>query len=61
MTVLGVLGGSGVYDMAELKDANWRRIASPFDETSAEFLFGVLDGLEVVFVPRASEGRTMCR
>ena len=52
MTVLGILGGSGVYDMAGLKNAAWRRIASPFGETSDEFLFGVLDGLDVVFVPR---------
>ena len=56
MTVLGILGGSGVYDMAGLKNAEWRRIASPFGETSDEFLFGVLDGLDVVFVPRHGRG-----
>ena len=56
MTVLGILGGSGVYDMAGLKDAAWRKIASPFGETSDEFLFGVLDGLDVVFVPRHGRG-----
>ena len=49
MTVLGVLGGSGLYEMAGLKNAAWHRIASPFGETSDEFLFGVLDGLDVVF------------
>ena len=43
MTVLGILGGSGVYEIAGLKDAKWRRIASPFGETSDEFLFGTLD------------------
>src|SRR5215203_2320739 len=56
MTVLGILGGSGVYDMDGLKNAAWRRIASPFGETSDEFLFGVLDGLDVVFVPRHGRG-----
>ncbi len=56
MTVLGILGGSGVYDMAGLRNPEWRRIASPFGETSDEFLFGVLDGLEVVFVPRHGRG-----
>ena len=56
MTVLGILGGSGVYEIAGLKDAKWRRIASPFGETSDEFLFGVLDGLDVVFVPRHGRG-----
>jgi len=56
MTVLGILGGSGVYDIAGLEKAEWRRIASPFGETSDEFLFGVLDGLDVVFVPRHGRG-----
>src|SRR4249920_2775794 len=56
MTVLGILGGSGVYEIAGLKDAKWRRIASPFGETSDEFLLGVLDGLDVVFVPRHGRG-----
>jgi len=56
MTVLGILGGSGVYDIAGLEKAEWRRVASPFGETSDEFLFGVLDGLQVVFVPRHGRG-----
>src|SRR5712671_4010970 len=56
MTVLGILGGSGVYDMAGLEKAEWRRIASPFGETSDEFLIGELDGLQVVFVPRHGRG-----
>ena len=56
MTVLGVLGGSGVYEIAGLARATWRRVASPFGETSDEFLFGVLDGLDVVFAPRHGRG-----
>jgi 5'-methylthioadenosine phosphorylase len=56
MTVLGILGGSGLYEMAGLEEATWRRVASPFGETSDEFLFGVLDGLDVVFVPRHGRG-----
>ncbi len=56
MTVLGVLGGSGVYDIAGLKKAEWRRVKSSYGETSDEFLFGVLDGLDVVFAPRHGRG-----
>src|SRR5579883_2079350 len=56
MTVLGILGGSGVYDIAGLEKAEWRRVASPFGETSDAFLFGVLGGQEVVFVPRHGRG-----
>ena len=53
---VGVSGGSGLYEIAGLKNAAWRRVASPFGETSDEFLFGVLDGLDVVFVPRHGRG-----
>ena len=56
MTVLGIMGGSGIYHVAGLKNEQWRRVASPFGETSDEFLFGELDGLEVVFVPRHGRG-----
>ncbi|MBV8187032.1 MAG: S-methyl-5'-thioadenosine phosphorylase [Alphaproteobacteria bacterium] len=56
MTVLGILGGSGLYEMAGLEKATWRRVPSPFGETSDEFLFGVLHGLDVVFVPRHGRG-----
>src|SRR6266853_966765 len=56
MTVLGIIGGSGIYHVAGLKNGQWRRVASPFGETSDEFLFGELDGLHVVFVPRHGRG-----
>jgi 5'-methylthioadenosine phosphorylase len=56
MTVLGIMGGSGLYEIAGLKNATWKRVASPFGLTSDEFLFGTLDGLDVVFVPRHSHG-----
>src|SRR6516225_2000539 len=56
MTVLGIVGGSGLYNMAGLKNEPWRRVASPFGETSDEFLFGELHGLDVVFVPRHGRG-----
>jgi len=42
MTVLGIIGGSGIYHVAGLRNEQWRRVASPFGETSDEFLFGEL-------------------
>jgi len=56
MTVLGIMGGSGLYEIAGLKNAAWKRIHSPFGETSDEFLFGELDGQQLVFVPRHGRG-----
>ncbi len=55
-TVLGIIGGSGVYDMDGLEYARWQAIASPWGEPSDEFLFGVLDGVDVVFLPRHGRG-----
>ena len=56
MTVLGIMGGSGLYEIAGLKNAAWKRIHTPFGETSDEFLFGELDGQQLVFVPRHGRG-----
>jgi 5'-methylthioadenosine phosphorylase len=54
--VLGIIGGSGLYDIEGLTGTHWRRVASPFGETSDEFLFGRLAGRDVVFCPRHGRG-----
>jgi len=54
--VLGIIGGSGVYDIDGLTNKQWRRIESPFGPTSDEFLFGELDGQKLVFLPRHGRG-----
>lgn len=54
--VLGVLGGSGVYDIDGLTDVRWQRIESPFGEASDELLHGELDGQKLVFLPRHGRG-----
>jgi 5'-methylthioadenosine phosphorylase len=53
--VLGVIGGSGVYDMA-MDDSRWVAIGSPWGETSDEFRIGTIHGIEVVFLPRHGRG-----
>ncbi|TNE39584.1 MAG: S-methyl-5'-thioadenosine phosphorylase [Alphaproteobacteria bacterium] len=54
--VIGVIGGSGVYELEGLTDTRWERVESPFGETSDEFLFGRLGGTEMVFLPRHGRG-----
>lgn len=54
--VIGVIGGSGLYDIEGLTDTRWEQVSSPFGETSDEFLFGNLDGQPVVFLPRHGRG-----
>jgi 5'-methylthioadenosine phosphorylase len=57
--VIGIIGGSGLYEIDGLADVAWRRIASPFGETSDEFCFGTLDGQQVVFLPRHGRGHRL--
>jgi 5'-methylthioadenosine phosphorylase len=57
--VIGIIGGSGLYEIDGLTDVAWRRVASPFGETSDEFCFGRLDGQRVVFLPRHGRGHRL--
>lgn len=54
--VIGVIGGSGVYEIDGLADTRWEKVASPFGEPSDELLFGDLDGRPMVFLPRHGRG-----
>jgi len=54
--VLGIIGGSGVYDIEGLTDKRWERVNSPFGEASDELLFGELNGQRMVFLPRHGRG-----
>ena len=54
--VIGVIGGSGVYQIDGLSGARWRRIDSPFGAASDEVLEGTLGGVRMVFLPRHGRG-----
>jgi 5'-methylthioadenosine phosphorylase len=54
--VIGVIGGSGVYDIEGLERAEWRTVDSPFGAPSDELLCGELDGQQMVFLPRHGRG-----
>ena len=54
--VLGIVGGSGVYDIEGLSNKRWQRVASPFGEASDELLLGELNGQQLVFLPRHGRG-----
>ena len=57
--VIGVIGGSGLYQIDGLADVEWRRVDSRFGDTSDEFCFGTLDGQPVVFLPRHGRGHVL--
>lgn len=54
--VVGVLGGSGIYEIDGLDNARWEKIESPFGEPSDELLMGSLEGVSYVFLPRHGRG-----
>jgi 5'-methylthioadenosine phosphorylase len=54
--VIGVIGGSGIYEIEGLENRAWRRVETPFGEPSDELLFGELDGQKLVFLPRHGRG-----
>ena len=53
---IGVIGGSGLYDMADLADREQRRIETPFGDPSAPFIIGTLAGQRIAFLARHGAG-----
>lgn len=58
-TVLGIIGGSGVYDHPGLKNATWTTIESPWGEPSDALNIGELEDQRVVFLPRHGRGHRL--
>jgi 5'-methylthioadenosine phosphorylase len=58
-SVLGIIGGSGVYDLPGLANVVERHIASPWGEPSAALRIGDIAGLPVVFLPRHGKGHRL--
>jgi 5'-methylthioadenosine phosphorylase len=54
--VLGVIGGSGLYEIDGLAKVRWEKISGPWGEPSDELLFGELDSVQLVFLPRHGRG-----
>ncbi|MCP4618635.1 MAG: S-methyl-5'-thioadenosine phosphorylase, partial [Bradyrhizobium sp.] len=57
--VLGIIGGSGIYDLPGLQDVRDEAVASPWGEPSAPLKRGTLAGLPIVFLPRHGKGHVL--
>ena len=55
-SVLGIIGGSGLYDLPGLSNAHWERIDTPWGMPSDRVLFADIDGLPIRFLPRHGRG-----
>jgi len=56
---IGIIGGSGVYDMAEVTDRKQVTITTPFGDPSGPFVLGTLRGKRVAFLPRHGAGHRL--
>ena len=57
--VLGIIGGSGIYDLPGLENAREEAIKSPWGEPSAPVRHGTIAGLPMVFLPRHDKGHRL--
>jgi 5'-methylthioadenosine phosphorylase len=53
---IGIIGGSGLYQMPELKDIEEVKVETPFGNPSDAFIVGTLEGVRVAFLPRHGRG-----
>ncbi len=57
--VLGVIGGSGLYEIEGLTEVQEVRVTTPFGDPSDLFITGQLDGVKMVFLPRHGRGHRL--
>jgi 5'-methylthioadenosine phosphorylase len=58
-TVLGIIGGSGLYQLEGLERARWESVESPFGAPSDALLVGEPGGVELAFLPRHGRGHVL--
>jgi 5'-methylthioadenosine phosphorylase len=56
---IGIIGGSGLYDMAELSDREVRQVTTPFGDPSAPYVIATLRGRRVAFLARHGQGHRL--
>jgi 5'-methylthioadenosine phosphorylase len=56
---IGIIGGSGLYQMPELKDIEEVKVSTPFGDPSDAFITGTLEGVRVAFLPRHGRGHRL--
>lgn len=55
-TKIGIIGGSGLYNIDGLQDATWRSVETPWGAPSDQILTGTFEGVEMAFLPRHGRG-----
>jgi len=55
-TMIGVIGGSGIYEIDGLENASWQTVETPWGKPSDAILTGSLNGVKMAFLPRHGRG-----
>ena len=55
-SVLGIIGGSGFYNLPSIENAHWEKVMTPWGAPSDEILFAEIAGLPIRFLPRHGRG-----
>jgi len=53
---LGIIGGSGLYDIEGIKNLRAKTVTTPFGQPSDKFMVGDLNGKKIAFLPRHARG-----
>jgi len=56
---IGIIGGSGLYDMADLKEVTSVSVETPFGSPSGNYVLGTMAGVRVAFLPRHGSGHRL--
>ena len=54
--VLGIIGGSGIYDIDGVENGKWVKVTTPYGDPSDEIFTGSLNDINVAFLPRHARG-----
>jgi 5'-methylthioadenosine phosphorylase len=56
---IGIIGGSGLYELEGMSDVRWRSVRTPFGDPSDDYCVGTFDGRRVIFLPRHGRGHRL--
>ena len=56
---LGIIGGSGIYDLDNISNAEWQNVSSKFGEPSDKILTGIIDKINIAFLPRHGKNHNL--
>ena len=56
---LGIIGGSGIYDLDNISEAKWQSVSSAFGDPSDKILTGIINDINIAFLPRHGKSHNL--